>query len=81
MSRVIQHDQYSVMLTLRDGISRAVAAGDPIETHTATGRLQGYLLGLQAAGEIDNGDVEALEADMLSGISFLVNARKVGNGH
>jgi len=79
MSRLVQHEQYEVMLFLRNGISQAVAFGSEAETHVAVGRLQGYLIGLHTAGEIDKDTVAALEADMMSGIAFLYNAR--GAGH
>lgn len=81
MSRLVQHEQYDVMLGLRNGISKAVAAGNDHETHAAIGRLQGYLIGLQTAGEIEKSDVQVLEADMMSGISFLLNAQKAGHAH
>lgn len=81
MSRLVQNEQYAVMLGLRNGISKAVAAGSEVDTHAAVGRLQGYLIGLHTAGEIDAGDVAALEADMMGGISFLLNARKAGHAH
>jgi hypothetical protein len=81
MSRLVQHEQYEVMLGMRNSISKAVAAGSDLETHAAIGRLQGYLIGLHTAGEIDKGDVAVLEADMMSGISFLLNAQKAGHVH
>ncbi len=81
MSRLVQHDQYAVMLNLRNGISQAVASGSDLDTHAAVGRLQGYLIGLQTAGEIEKSDVQVLEADMMSGISFLLNAQKAGHAH
>jgi hypothetical protein len=81
MSRLVQHEQYATLLRLRNVVSAAVAARNELETHTAIGRLQGFLIGLHSAGEIEADDVTTLENDMLSGISFLINARKAGNVH
>ncbi|HAF44693.1 MAG TPA: hypothetical protein DCK83_07075 [Gallionellaceae bacterium] len=81
MSRLVQYEQYDMMLSLRNGISQAVATGSEAEAHAAVGRLQGYLIGLHTAGEIEKGDVAVLEADMMSGIAFLYNARKAGHAH
>ena len=81
MSRLVQYEQYNVMLGLRNGISQAMESGSELEVHAAVGRLQGYLIGLQTAGEIEKSDGAVLEADMMSGIDFLYNARKAGHAH
>jgi hypothetical protein len=81
MSRVIQHEQYAALLKMRNRISANVMAGNDLATHTAVGMLQGYLIGLCDAGEIDAASAASLENDMLSGIGFLVNAQKAGHAH
>lgn len=81
MSRVIQYEQYDALLRMRNRISAHVIAGNDLATHTAVGMLQGYLIGLCDAGEIDAASVASLENDMLSGIGFLVNAQKAGHAH
>jgi hypothetical protein len=81
MSRVIQYEQYNTLLAMRNRISAQVVQGNDLATHTAVGVLQGYLIGLCEAGEIDAACVTALESEMLGGISFLVNAQKAGHAH
>lgn len=75
MSMLIQHEQYNTLLSMRNRISAQVVQGNDLATHTAVGMLQGYLIGLRDAGEIDAACVTALESEMLEGISFLVNAQ------
>jgi len=81
MSRVISHEQYNTLLGMRNRISAHVVTGNDLATHIAVGVLQGYLIGLSDAGEIDAASVASLENDMLSGIGFLVNAQKAGHAH
>jgi hypothetical protein len=81
MSRVIQYEHYDALLRMRNRISANVMAGNDLATHTSVGMLQGYLIGLCDAGEIDSAIVTMLENEMLSGISFLVNAQKAGHAH
>lgn len=79
--KTIEHAQYETLLSMRNRISAQVVAGNDLATHTAIGMLQGYLIGLCEAGEIDKASVTALESEMLGGISFLVNAQKAGHAH
>jgi hypothetical protein len=81
MSRIIDLKQYDVLTSLRTKVSAAVAANNPEETHRTIGMVQGYLIGLHTAGEIDTGDVQSLEAETLANVQFLLNARKAANAH
>lgn len=81
MSYFINNDQYSQLVLLRSNLAASVLANDADASQRSMGILQGYLLGLYAAGEIDFGDVRALENESMQGIAFLMNARKAGNVH
>lgn len=78
MSLIINHDQYNQLAMLRQNMAVAVLHNDAEATQRSMGMIQGYLLGLYAAGEIDFGDVQALEDESMQGITFLMNARKAG---
>lgn len=78
MSLLINHDQYNQLALLRQNMAVAVLRNDADATQRSMGMIQGYLLGLYAAGEIDFGDVQALENESMQGITFLMNARKAG---
>ena len=81
MRRVIQHDHYEALLKMRNRISSHVMAGNDVSTQVCVGMLQGYLIGLCDAGEIDKDIVTALESEMLTGINFLMNSQKAGHAH
>lgn len=78
MSLLINHDQYNQLALLRGNLAASVLANDADTTQRCMGMIQGYLLGLYAAGEIDFNDVQALEDESMQGITFLMNARKAG---
>lgn len=78
MSRLMNHDQYNQLALLRQNMAVAVLRNNSDATQRSMGMVQGYLLGLYAAGEIDFGDVQALEDEVMQGITFLMNARKAG---
>lgn len=79
MSRLINHYQYQQLTHFRRGIARAVVTGDTATMNRTIGMVQGYLIGLVDAGEIDHGDMTALEAETFAGVDFLLNARKAAN--
>ncbi|OGS90826.1 MAG: hypothetical protein A2Z95_06050 [Gallionellales bacterium GWA2_60_18] len=76
MSRLMNPDQHRQLLLLRTNLAASVLAGDASDTQHRLGMVQGYLIGLHAADEIDFGDLQALENDITQGMAFLVNARK-----
>lgn len=78
MSRLMNADQHSQLMLLRGNMAASVLANDAEATQRCMGMVQGYLLGLHAASEIDFGDVQALENESMQGITFLMNARKAG---
>lgn len=81
MSLFISHEYYQQLTLLRGNTAASVLANDAGATERSIGILQGFLLGLHAAGEIDYGDVQALEDESMQGITFLMNARKVGRAN
>ncbi len=81
MSRLMNAEHYNQLMLLRDNMAASVLANDTDATQRGMGMLQGFLLGLHAANEIDSGDVQALEDEVMHGIAFLMNARKAGNAH
>lgn len=81
MSRLIDMTQYDTLTALRGKVTAAISANSAEETHRTIGMVQGYLIGLHTAGEIDVHDVQSLEAETLESVHFLLNARKAGNGH
>jgi hypothetical protein len=81
MSRLIEMTQYDTLTRLRGKVTEAIQKGDAAEMHRTTGMVQGYLIGLHTAGEIDAHDVETLEAETLQTVDFLLNARRANNGH
>jgi hypothetical protein len=78
MSRLMNADQHNQLMLLRGNMAASVLANDVEATQRCMGMVQGYLLGLYAASEIDFGDVQALENESMQGITFLMNARKAG---
>ena len=76
MSRLIELQQYDMLTALRGKVVEAVNAGSGEETFRTIGMVQGYLIGLHTAGEIDAHDVQALEAETLESLHFLLNARR-----
>lgn len=81
MSRVIDLKQYDTLTALRNKVTAAISANSAEDTHRSIGMVQGYLIGLFTAGEIDAHDVQSLEAETLENVHFLLNARRVGNVH
>lgn len=81
MSRLMNADQHNQLMLLRGHLCAAVVSGDHDATQSATGRVQGYLLGLYATQEIEFCDVEALEAEINGAVAFLRNARKAGHAN
>lgn len=75
MSRLMNADQHSQLMLLRGNVAKAVQANSPDETQRTLGIVQGYLLGLHAAEEIDAGDVQALDAEVQADLAFLYAAR------
>ena len=74
-------DQHNQLMLLRRNLTQAVLANDADRTQRSLGMVQGFLLGLHAADEIEFADMQALEDDVTQGLSFLVNARKVSHAH
>ena len=81
MSRLMNADQHSQLMLLRGNMAASVLRNDADATQRCMGMVQGYLLGLYAAQEIEFCDVEALEAEINGAVAFLRNARKVGNAN
>lgn len=80
MSRVIDARLYDQLTALRDKVAAAVADNNNDEMNRTVGMVQGFLLGLKTAGEIDEHDMQSLEIETLSNVYFMKNARKVCNG-
>lgn len=81
MSRVIDARLYDQLTALRDKVAAAVADNNNDEMNRTVGMVQGFLLGLYRAGEIDEHDMQSLEIETLSSVYFLKNAaRKDCNG-
>lgn len=83
MSLVINLQQYETLTSLRNKIAAAIGANNAEEMYRAIGMVQGYLVGLFTAGEIDANDVKSLEAETMANVDFMLNARearKVCNG-
>ena len=78
MSRLMNAEQHSQLMLLRGNIVVSVLANNPEAIQRSMGIVQGYLLGLYAANEIDFGDVQALEDEVMGGVTFLMNVRKAG---
>lgn len=81
MSRLMNADQHNQLMLLRGNMAASVLANDAEATQRCMGMVQGYLLGLYAASEIDFGDVQALEDEVMGGMTFLMNARKAGHAN
>lgn len=79
MSRVINAQQYDALTAIRGRVTAAISANNPEDTHRAIGMVQGYLIGLFTAGEIDAFDVKSLEEETLVNVNFMLNARKAGH--
>lgn len=75
MSRLMNAEQHQQLMLLRGNVARAVQAGSPDETQRTLGIVQGFLLGLHAANEIDSGDVVAFDAEVQADLAFLYAAR------
>ena len=75
MSRTMNESQYRQLMLLRGNVARAVQANDPDQTQRTLGIVQGYLLGLCAAEEIDADDVQAFDADVQADLRLLYAAR------
>jgi hypothetical protein len=80
VSLVINLQQYDTLTSLRTKVAAAIQANNTEETHRTIGMVQGYLIGLFTAGEIDANDVKSLEDETLANVNFMLNARKVCNG-
>lgn len=76
MSRLMDAGQHSQLMLLRDNLAVQALAGNSNATQRCLGMVQGFLLGLHAAGEIDFGDVRALTEEVVQSVTFLVNARR-----
>lgn len=81
MSRVINAQQYDALTAIRGRVAAAIAANSAEETHRTIGMVQGYLVGLFTAGEIDAHDVKSLEEETLANVNFMLNARKAGHAN
>lgn len=81
MSRLIQPEHYNQLMLLRNNMAASVVASDPEATQRSMGLVQGFLLGLYSAGEIEFCDVQSLEDEAMHGITFLMNVRKASNAH
>jgi len=81
MSRLIQPEHYNQLMLLRNNMAASVLASDADATQRSMGMLQGFLLGLYSANEIDFGDVQSLEDEAMQGITFLMNARRVSHAN
>ena len=81
MSRLMNADQHNQLMLLRGNMAASVLANDAEATQRCMGMVQGYLLGLYAASEIDFGDLQALEDEVMQGMAFLMNVRKAGYAH
>ncbi len=77
MSRLIQPEHYNQLMLLRNNMAAQVLANDVEATQRSMGLVQGFLLGLYSANEIDFGDVQSLEDEAMQGITFLMNVRKI----
>lgn len=76
MSCHLTQSQFDTLAMLRNKTCAAISANSVDEIHRAIGMVQGYLIGLHAAGEIDAGDVQSLETEALANVQFLLNARR-----
>jgi adenylate kinase len=76
MSSVIDMNQYDMLAGLRRNVAAAISTNNAVDMHRTIGIVQGYLIGLHIAGEIDAHDVESLEKETLANVDFLLNARK-----
>lgn len=81
MSYSINAQQYDALTALRGRVAAAITANSTEETHRTIGMVQGYLVGLFTAGEIDAHDVKSLEEETLASVHFLLDARKAGHAH
>lgn len=63
------------LMMLRGNVAKAVQANSPDETQRTLGIVQGFLIGLHAANEIDSGDVIAFDAEVQADLAFLYAAR------
>lgn len=81
MRRLISQEQYAQLNNFRGRIAEAVKTGNHSGMYHAIGLAQGYLLGLQDAGEIDADILAALETETFAGLDFLLNARKAAHAH
>lgn len=81
MSRLMNAEQYSQLMLLRNNMAASVLANDAETTQFNMGMVQGFLRGLYAASEIDFGDVQALEDEVMQGMTFLMNVRKASHAH
>lgn len=76
MSCHLTQSQYDTLAMLRNKICAAISANSVDETNRTIGMVQGYLIGLYTAGEIDVIDVQSLETEALANVQFLLNARR-----
>lgn len=74
-SRLMNPEQHKQLMLLRGNVARAVQANSPDETQRTLGIVQGFMLGLHAAGEIDADDVRAFDADVQRDLALLYAAR------
>jgi len=81
MSRVINAHQYDTLIAMRGRVAAAIAANSQEDTHRTIGMVQGYLVGLFAAGEIDAHDVKSLEDETLANVNFMLNARRADHAN
>lgn len=80
MSRVIDPAQYDQLIALRNKVAATVADNNNDEMNRTVGMVQGYLIGLFTAGEIDAHDVQSLEVETLANVYFMKNARNICHG-
>lgn len=81
MSRLMDAGQHQQLMLMRGNLAAQALAGNSNATQRCLGMVQGFLLGLHAAGEIEFGDVQALEDEVVQSITFLVNAREGCRAH
>lgn len=81
MRRLISQEQYGQLGSFRARIAEAVKTGNHVAMYHAIGLAQGYLIGLQDAGEIDADILAELETETFAGLDFLLNARKAAHAN
>jgi hypothetical protein len=76
MSRLVQHEQLAMLTNLRAALSISISAKNGEEMYRDIGKVQGFLLGLQVAGEIDAETMKSLEDEVMYEVIFQLNLVK-----